>query len=148
MTSSQGLIIWSSLKEQVSWVTCSEMKGVRMISCSTRASFLEDTWPGHVYCDARRSSCPYRRTRTGGKFREMLFKIENRLHATAKDGSPFRPFLLWQGSETAVADLIAVKEDGELCSMGIAAFRQKWKPVRGGSKLQNSKNGSKAQWKA
>jgi hypothetical protein len=52
--------------------------------------------------------------------------VQYALGSTNHDGPLGRPFMLWRGQQMAIGEVMSVKDDGELFSMGYAAFNLKW----------------------
>jgi len=46
--------------------------------------------------------------------------------STHHGGAPGKPFKLWRGQQMAIGEVMSIKDDGELFSMGYAAFHLKW----------------------
>jgi hypothetical protein len=61
------------------------------------------------------------------QLRITLDLIESVMGNTFAGGPLAKPFKLWRGHQTAIGEIMTVKEDGELYSIGFAAFRQKWR---------------------
>lgn len=64
---------------------------------------------------------------TNRQLRTTLDLIESAMGTTLAGGPLAKPFKLWRGHQMAIGEIMTVKEDGELYSMGFAAFRRKWR---------------------
>lgn len=61
------------------------------------------------------------------RLRHTLHTVQHAFNATHAKGDLARPFILWRGQQIAIAEIMTTKEDGELYSIGFAAFRQRWR---------------------